>query len=85
MFFVFSRFAAVFRLLVCGRAQDAGLIFLSAIASSVVAFSREEGLDEAGMLSTGEEEEGCGVSVACSRLSDCYCIYQKQQVLFSTS
>lgn len=38
------------------RAQDAGLIFLSAIASSVVAFSREEGLDEAGMLSTGEKE-----------------------------
>lgn len=41
------------------RTQDAGLIFLSAIASSVVAFSREEGLDEAGMLSTGEEGLVC--------------------------
>lgn len=55
---IVSRFAAVLSLLV--RTQDAGLIFLSAIASSVVAFSREEGLDEAGMLSTGEEWGGFG-------------------------
>ncbi|CAN0266262.1 unnamed protein product, partial [Ectocarpus sp. 12 AP-2014] len=35
-----------------GSVQDAGLIFLSAISSAVVAFSREQGVDEAGMLST---------------------------------
>ncbi|CAN0301789.1 unnamed protein product, partial [Ectocarpus sp. 12 AP-2014] len=40
-----------------GAVQDAGLIFLSAISSSVVAFSREQGVDEAGMLSTFGDQQ----------------------------
>ncbi|CAM9197690.1 unnamed protein product, partial [Ectocarpus sp. 4 AP-2014] len=46
-----------------GAVQDAGLIFLSAISSSVVAFSREQGVDEAGMLSTS-----CFVLCTCTGL-----------------
>ncbi|CBN77829.1 conserved unknown protein [Ectocarpus siliculosus] len=44
-----------------GAVQDAGLIFLSAISSSVVAFSREQGVDEAGMLSTAEQRQTTSV------------------------
>ncbi|CAN0136709.1 unnamed protein product, partial [Ectocarpus sp. 12 AP-2014] len=44
-----------------GSVQDAGLIFLSAISSAVVAFSREQGVDEAGMLSTS-----CFVLCTCT-------------------
>ncbi|CBJ30034.1 conserved unknown protein [Ectocarpus siliculosus] len=40
-----------------GAVQDAGLIFLSAISSSVVAFSQEQGVDEAGMLSTSGDQQ----------------------------
>ncbi|CAM9163725.1 unnamed protein product, partial [Ectocarpus sp. 6 AP-2014] len=46
-----------------GAVQDAGLIFLSAISSSVVAFSQEQGVDEAGMLSTS-----CFVLCTCTGL-----------------
>ncbi|CAM9397465.1 unnamed protein product, partial [Hapterophycus canaliculatus] len=46
-----------------GSVQDAGLIFLSAIASTVVAYSREESLDEAGMLSTS-----CFILCTCTGL-----------------
>ncbi|CBN77831.1 conserved unknown protein [Ectocarpus siliculosus] len=46
-----------------GSVQDAGLIFLSAISSAVVAFSREQGVDEAGMLSTS-----CFVLCTCTGL-----------------
>ncbi|CAM9527246.1 unnamed protein product [Scytosiphon promiscuus] len=46
-----------------GSVQDAGLIFLSAIASTVVAYSREEGIDEAGMLSTS-----CFILCTCTGL-----------------
>lgn len=38
----------------CHEGQDAGLIFLSSIASAVVAYSRERSLDEAVMMSTCE-------------------------------
>ncbi|CAM9509811.1 unnamed protein product [Ectocarpus sp. 13 AM-2016] len=66
-----------------GAVQDAGLIFLSAISSSVVAFSREQGVDEAGMLSTSGDQRhwrlacpgqprGAPASAACGsgRLGD---------------